>query len=106
MNKSLKYRPLYLVERLIKDIGVSISYVYDDLVFIEHGDVLLQFDSLDSGTLNLYINSNVHTYDVKEIEDRWLMASLTKDVNLVNKGTFSVDQIPGIEEISITFNNN
>ena len=104
MKKQIEFKPLYLVERLTEELGVSISYVYDDLVFIENGDVLLQFDAIKPETVNLYVNSNIHTDDIQATEERWQQVALMKDVCLVNKGTFAVEQIPGVEEISITFN--
>lgn len=104
MEKQIGFRPLYLVERLTEELGVTISYVYDDLVFVESGDVLLQFDAIETETVNLYVNSNIHSDDIHTIKERWQQVALMKSISLVSKGTFTVDQVPGVEEVSITFN--
>ena len=104
MEQQVEFRPLFLVERLTEELGVSISYVYDDLVFMEHGDVLLQFDAVEPETINIYINSNIHIDDIQSIEERWQQVAMMKKVSLVNRGTFTVEQIPGVEEINIQLN--
>ena len=40
---TLPYRPLGVVKQLLEEIGMEITYAYDDLIFIQHNPVLLQF---------------------------------------------------------------
>ncbi len=35
--------PLGIVKQIIEEAGMGISYVYEDLVFVEHNSYLLQF---------------------------------------------------------------
>lgn len=37
------YRPLGLVKEALEQIGIEVSYAYEDLVFIQHNHFLLQF---------------------------------------------------------------
>lgn len=36
-------KPLGIVKEILESIGIGISYVYDDLIFVDHNDFLLQF---------------------------------------------------------------
>jgi len=103
-TNDLVFRPFYLVERLTGELGVSVSYAYEDLVFLEHSDVLLQFDQVEQDTLRFYINSYLESSAVEIVRDRWLQAALMHQVKLVFCGSFSVEQTFGKEEINITFN--
>lgn len=103
MEKTLQFRPLHLVERMTEELGVSIAYAYDDLVFMEHGTVLLQFDDSASEAIDLFISSEVHPEDAQKLTDEWLQVALMHDIRLTPKGQFSIDQIPGTEEISVRF---
>ncbi len=42
-TETIPYRPLGLVKGLLDNLGVEITYVYEDLVFIKHNHFLLQF---------------------------------------------------------------
>ena len=40
---ALPYRPLGLVKQLLEEIGIEVTYAYEDLVFVQHNPILLQF---------------------------------------------------------------
>ena len=40
---ALPYRPLGTVKQMLEELGVDITYAYEDLVFIQHNPILLQF---------------------------------------------------------------
>jgi hypothetical protein len=40
---SVPYRPLGIVKGTLEPLGVEITYVYEDLIFIKHNHFLLQF---------------------------------------------------------------
>ena len=104
MSDTLLFRPLHLAEQLTDELGTSITYAYDDLVFPEHSDVLLQFDGTDSTLLYLYINGEAGKDEAESLRDRWLQAARTKDIALHYNGTFAIEQLPGKEEVTIRFN--
>lgn len=55
---SLPFRPLGMIKNLIDNTTFEITYVYEDLIFIEHNDFLLQMG--EEGE-QLYIRFNVDT---------------------------------------------
>ncbi len=104
MSVTTEFRPLHLVEQLSEEIGSAISYAYDDLIFFEHSAILVQFDTRNAELLHLFINSDVTRDKQESIQEHWMQVARTKNISLDFKGTFSVEQIPGKEEISIRFN--
>lgn len=48
-------RPLGRVMTVLESIGLEVTYAYDDLLFVQHGALLLQFAE-DPETLDLYVN--------------------------------------------------
>ena len=98
------FRPLYLVERMIETLGTSISYIYDDLVFLEHGDTLIQFNDDEAETIHLYTNKELQSNDTQKLQDKWLQSALQNSIRLVLNGTFNIEQIHGTEEIRVEFN--
>lgn len=97
------FRPLHLVERLTEELGVTITYAYDDLVFIEHGAVLLRFDDDDSTSVNLYVSGDIHPDDAQKLVDEWLQVARMQEIKLVFAGKFTVEQTPGTSEIAVSF---
>jgi len=103
MKNTTLFKPLYLVEKMIEEIGTAITYVYDDLVFVEHSDVVLQFDPDEHECIHLFINEEVEKDVVDNTTAVWMQVAQQQGVKLVFSGTFGMEQIPGKEEISIRF---
>jgi hypothetical protein len=57
-------KPLGKVKELVESVGMTISYAYEDLVFLDHNGFLLQFGE-DSDSVTVHFNSEA---DKKEIE--------------------------------------
>jgi hypothetical protein len=55
---NIPYRPLGLVKGTLEPLGVEITYVYEDLVFIKHNHFLLQFGETGE-KLFFYRNSEI-----------------------------------------------
>ena len=49
-------RPLGVAREIIEDIGSEVSYMYEDLVFVEHNAFIIQFDDVNTTNLKLLIN--------------------------------------------------
>ena len=103
MTDHPQFRPLYLVEQLSEEIGIPITYAYDDLVFFEHSAVMLQFDGKETGLLHLLINNEAGREEQEAIREQWMQVAQTKNIPLDFSGTFSLEQLPGKEEISVRF---
>jgi hypothetical protein len=54
----LQYRPLGMVTEALEQIGIEVTYAYEDLIFIEHNHFLLQFGK--TGEI-LFFYANVET---------------------------------------------
>ena len=54
----LPYRPLGLVKEMLEQIGMEVTYAYEDLVFIRHNHFLLQFGRTGE---DLVFSANVET---------------------------------------------
>ena len=102
METAIRIRPLHLIERMTDELGVAITFAYDDLVFIEHGAVMLQFDDEREEAVNLFISSDVHHEDLPMIRDDWQQVALMHGVHLTYRGRFMVQQTFGKEEIAVT----
>jgi hypothetical protein len=55
---ALAYRPLGVVKQLLEEIGLEITYAYEDLIFIQHNPFLLQFGEVGE---MLFFSANVET---------------------------------------------
>ncbi|MBV5316642.1 MAG: hypothetical protein JZU50_02430 [Desulfobulbaceae bacterium] len=60
MTMGLPYRPLGLVKEMLEPIGIEVAYAYEDLIFMEHNDFLLQFGKQGE---RLFFSANVETTD-------------------------------------------
>lgn len=54
----LPYRPLGLVKEMLEQVGLEVAYAYEDLVFMQHNDMLLQFGQQGE---QLFFSANVET---------------------------------------------
>ena len=98
------FRPLNLAEQLADAMQTNITYAYDDLVFFEHSAVLLRFDNEDVARLHLYINTATDHAARDEITRCWLEAARKRNITLSDDGTFTLEQLPDKEELTIRFN--
>ena len=48
-------KPLGKITAVLADLGLEVTYAYDDLVFVQHSAFLLQFTE-EQDTLKLFIN--------------------------------------------------
>ena len=95
-------RPLGIVKEVIEEIGCEITYAYDDLVFIEHNDFLLQFAS-DPNQIQLYFNTECPGEEAESITEKLLPAAVNKGLSVNRKGTYTMVADEG-NNLRITFN--
>lgn len=103
IRNEIQFRPLHLVERLLAELDTEITHLYDDLVFTEHSGVILQFDPQNSEKLLMFIESGTDPAGCEAIGERWSRAARACSVALDCRGSFSMEQMPGKEEVSIRF---
>lgn len=59
-------RPLGKVTAILADMGLEVTYAYDDLVFVQHSAFLIQFTD-DPGKLKLFINTECDPAEANDI---------------------------------------
>lgn len=96
--------PLEKVRFIIKDAcQLDITYVYDDLVFAEHGVFLLQFMNPEGTQLACWFNNETTESDEIRIFDSLVRTASLNDCSITFKGHFSMEQKAGTDEIDIKF---
>jgi hypothetical protein len=87
MNMPL--RPLGAVLEMIESIGHDVTYVYDDLVFIEHNAYLLQFGKTGDH-LDLFFNMEVSDDDADTISENLIRSGRQKGFVIERKGHYEL----------------
>lgn len=98
---ALPYRPLGLVKQLLEEIGIEITYAFEDLVFIQNNPALLQFGKVGE-MLFFYANE-----DIEATEAAQLFATIQTKVgshgmSLVQRGRYRLSEAAG-ENLSLEF---
>lgn len=88
---SVPMRPLGIVKEIVEEIGLQITYAYDDLVFVEHNDFLLQFGN-DPHLLKLYFNTVCPSGEAETIAGKLIPAAAGKGLSIDRKGTYSMSE--------------
>ena len=66
-------RPLGKITAILADIGLEVTYAYDDLVFVQHSAFLLQFTD-EPKILKLFTNSECDQVDANAIASSIVLA--------------------------------
>ncbi len=59
-------RPLGEITALLADLGLEVTYAYDDLVFVQHSAFILQFTD-DPAQLKLFINTECEPAEANNV---------------------------------------
>lgn len=84
-------RPLGTVVQLLEELGHEVTYAYDDLVFVNNNDFLLQFENTGP-TLNLFFNQSCEKKTADDVEQSIIPAGDKKGLSIVKKGHYSVTE--------------
>jgi hypothetical protein len=101
LNMQTTLRPLGIVKEVVEAIGHEITYAYEDLVFIEHNDYLIQFAS-EPNLLELFFNTECPAEEADAIAQKVVPAALSKGLFVNRKGTYTMTE-GEYENIRITF---
>jgi len=97
----MNLKPLGVVKEIVENAGMSISYAYDDLVFLEHNDFLLQFTD-NSNELMLHVNSKADESAMQGDITRLKAEASARRINLRDGRTYTLNQA-GNENIHLEF---
>jgi hypothetical protein len=95
------YRPLTRIQKVVESLGLSITYAYDDLIFIEHNAFVLQMG--EKGELvEVYLNNEldkpVHSEMIRKVTE----AGAKEELIITHKGYYSLEEAQG-ENVQIKF---
>lgn len=98
---ALPYRPLGLVKQFLEEIGIEVTYAFEDLIFIQHNPILLQFGKVGE---MLFFYTNVET---GEAEAAQLFAAIqakadSQGITLVQRGRYRLSEAEG-ENLALEF---
>jgi len=88
---------------LIEKLGHEVTYAYEDLVFINHNDFLLQFDAVDPNALDLFFNTECDAAEVDEVAGRMIPEGIQQGLLIRRKGTYTMTEAEN-NNLQITFN--
>ncbi|MBN2703068.1 MAG: hypothetical protein JXR23_02560 [Pontiellaceae bacterium] len=66
-------KPLGKITAILADLGLEVTYAYDDLVFVQHSAFLLQFTE-DPAALKLFTNSECNPAEANAIASNMVIA--------------------------------
>ena len=98
---ALPYRPLGVVKQLLEEIGIEITYAYDDLIFIQHNPVLLQFGKVGE-TLYSYANVETPEDEAGQIFSAIQAKAEAAGMTLIYRGRYRLSETEG-ENLSLEF---
>lgn len=99
----MEFRPLGIATEIIQETGLSVTYTYDDLVFIEHNPFMIQFDDDAPKNLKLFFNVDCEHDTVEKLESQLKNAASQREFTITPSGKFEMTQKEGTEEIDIKF---
>ncbi len=97
----MKSRPLGIVKEIILASGLSVTYTYDDLVFIEDNPVIIQFDDKNKKNMNLYFNVDCEEAAAEKIESKLNEEAMERNFTVTKIGEFEMGQKKGADETEI-----
>ena len=99
---AVPYRPLAYIRDVVNAIGLEVTFMYEDLVYIEHNAFLLRMG--DSGEIvYLYFNTESNLDERDAISEKLQVAGRSRELNIIRKGCYTMTQKPDEENIEIQF---
>lgn len=102
-EKPVALRPLGIVKNLVEAMHLDISYVYEDLVFVEHNAFLLQMSSEKGEDIVVWFNEESTPEDRPQIFSRLQQTGHALGLLLQDKGTYSIDADDGGDSLKLRF---
>lgn len=87
----MSLRKLGVVKDIVDAAGMGLAYAYDDLVFLTHNAILLQFTD-DENTLLLHSNQEAEEDELAEGVNRLKAAATDHAMQFVDGGLYTIEQ--------------
>lgn len=88
--EAIPLRPLGLVKNIVERLDLEVTYVYEDLVFIEHNAFLLQMGADHGEDLFVWFNEESTPDDRPQILLRLVEEGQNNGMRIQEKGTYSL----------------
>ena len=98
---ALAHRPLGVVRQLLEEIGLEITYAYEDLIFIQHNPILLQFGEVGE-ILFFFVNVETSSEEAGQLFAAIQAKVGGEGITLVQRGRYRLMEAEG-ENISLEF---
>lgn len=97
----MELRPLGITKEIVESLGLNITHMFDDLVFIDYNPFLIQFDDENPSSLKIFFNVECDIKVAEDLEQQLKSAAEDKNFAIVNCGKFEMSQKEGTEEIEL-----
>ena len=94
--------PIGKVMNWLEASGFAVSYLYEDLVFIESNAFLVRFGESDPQEVQIHINSECDPVKAAELEELLLREAENHEIKTVKGGKFTLSQ-KNYEEFDLRF---
>ena len=101
MSKQIPIKKLGVVKEILEAVGMGISYAYEDLVFLDHNAVLLQFTD-DSDKVLVHRNREAKKEPVEKTILTLKLAAAEREMAFLDGCEYAVTQGED-EQINIEF---
>lgn len=99
---TVPYRPLGHIREIIDELGLEVTYTFDDLVYIEHNAFLLRMGE-QGEMVYLYFNTESEAPERETITTRLQAAAAPRRIQILRSGTYTMTPVPEEESIRIAF---
>jgi hypothetical protein len=98
---AVPYRPITRIQAVVQELELSISYAYDDLVFIDHNAFLVQMKEKNE-QVDVFFNVISDEKSRPEIIQKLTDAGKKQELIITYAGTYSLENTED-EKIQIRF---
>ena len=96
----IPYRPLGLLRELVEVMGLQITHVFEDLLFIEHNAFLLQMGE-EGADVRLWFNSQSLPAERPAIAAPLTAAGMERGLRIDRRGTFRLTPEEVAEQLQL-----
>ncbi|MCI5124498.1 MAG: hypothetical protein D3925_08495 [Candidatus Electrothrix sp. AR5] len=101
MREKIPLMKLGVIKEIVEATGMSLSYAYEDLVFLDHNALLLQFTQ-DSDTILVHTNREAATEPAQATLAALQQAAQEKEMTFLNGQVYALTQGEN-EQVNIEF---
>jgi hypothetical protein len=87
-------KPLGRITAILADLGLEVTYAYDDLVFVQHSAFLLQFTE-EHNALKLFINQECNPAEANNVASNMVLEFDQAGFSVTPTGRYALSQDTG-----------